>query len=60
MLPSGQKRLIKKRAEEARIRAERRLKAEEEDINEIRAKSALTRSLVRIDVVSTNSEEDEI
>ncbi len=50
----------KKRAEEARIRAERRLKAEEEDMNEIRAKSALTRSLVRIDASVADSEEDDI
>ncbi len=50
----------KKRAEEARIRAERRLKTEEEDMNEIRAKSALARSLVRIDASGADSEEEDI
>lgn len=49
----------KKRADEARIRAERRLKAEEEEINEVRAKSALARSLVRIDVADAKMVEDE-
>ncbi|GMQ57697.1 F0F1 ATP synthase subunit epsilon [Vallitalea sediminicola] len=39
-----------KRAEEAKIRAERRLTAEKAELNEIRTKAALARSVVRIEV----------
>ncbi|QUH29525.1 ATP synthase F1 subunit epsilon [Vallitalea guaymasensis] len=39
-----------KRAEEAKLRAERRLEADKADLNEIRTKSALARSVVRIEV----------
>lgn len=37
-----------KRAEEAKLRAERRLKAEKAEINELRTKAALDRSIVRL------------
>ncbi|GMQ64262.1 ATP synthase F1 subunit epsilon [Vallitalea maricola] len=39
-----------KRAEEAKLRAERRLKADKAELNEIRTKAALARSVVRIEV----------
>ena len=38
------------RAEEARIRAERRLKGDDGEINEMRAEMALRRSLIRLEV----------
>lgn len=39
-----------KRAEEAKLRAERRLTADKAELNEIRTKAALARSVVRIEV----------
>lgn len=38
------------RAEEAKIRAERRLKGEEGEMNEVRAEMALRRSLIRLEI----------
>jgi F-type H+-transporting ATPase subunit epsilon len=40
----------KNRAEEAKIRAERRLTADKAEFNELRTKAALARSVVRIEV----------
>lgn len=39
------------RAEEAKIRAERRLRSHEDNLNELRAEMALRRSLTRIELV---------
>lgn len=47
-----------KRAEEARIRAERRLKANKAEMNEVRAKAALVRSDVRLEVSQYQNSED--
>lgn len=48
-----------KRAEEAKIRAERRLEAEKAELSEIRAKSALARSIVRLQVVKYHNPSEE-
>lgn len=44
-----------KRAKEAKIRAERRLKEQNAEIDEVRAELALRKSLVRLDIAQKNS-----
>jgi F-type H+-transporting ATPase subunit epsilon len=47
-----------KRAEEAKVRAERRLKAAEAEMNEKKAKASLNRSIIRLEVSQYKDSED--
>ncbi|MCT4597568.1 MAG: F0F1 ATP synthase subunit epsilon [Vallitalea sp.] len=47
-----------KRAEEAKVRAERRLKAAEAEMNEKKAKASLDRSIIRLEVSQYKDSED--
>lgn len=47
-----------KRAEEAKVRAERRLKAAEAEMNEKKAKASLNRSIIRLEISQYKDSED--